>query len=151
MRAVAALVLVAAVGIAAYAAGRLQAKVSYRFGYRFGYRQGYFDGDRAGWNRRRREAQAAVESALNHWQCGVTTALPIRPVSSVPVAAPAVAGPAVAGPAVAGPVVAGPAVARPAVPAPPGVPVGNPRHVATPGGLAGDVVSGRPGGGTDSV
>jgi hypothetical protein len=41
-----------------YLAGRLHARVGYRFGYRYGYRQGYFDGDRACWNRRRREAQA---------------------------------------------------------------------------------------------
>ena len=33
-------------------------------GYRYGYRQGYFDGDRASWNRRRRDLQAAVASVL---------------------------------------------------------------------------------------
>ena len=49
---------------AGYMAGRLHAQFSYRIGYRFGYRQGYFDGDRASWNRRRRELQAAVASVL---------------------------------------------------------------------------------------
>jgi len=48
-----------------YAAGRVHAKIGYRFGYRFGYRQGYFDGDRACWNRRRREAQAAISTVLS--------------------------------------------------------------------------------------
>ncbi|GAB3143592.1 hypothetical protein GCM10027290_20160 [Micromonospora sonneratiae] len=47
-----------------YAAGRLHGQLSYRIGYRFGYRQGYFDGDRGAWNRRRREAQAAIASVL---------------------------------------------------------------------------------------
>jgi hypothetical protein len=47
-----------------YAAGRLHGQLSYRLGYRFGYRQGYFDGDRGAWNRRRREAQAAIASVL---------------------------------------------------------------------------------------
>ena len=47
-----------------YAAGRLHGQLSYRVGYRFGYRQGYFDGDRGAWNRRRRDAQAAIASAL---------------------------------------------------------------------------------------
>ncbi len=51
-------------GSAAYAAGRVHAGVGYRFGYRFGYRQGYFDGDRASWNRRRREEQLAISAAL---------------------------------------------------------------------------------------
>ncbi|MGI5145593.1 hypothetical protein [Plantactinospora sp. KLBMP9567] len=49
---------------ASYAAGRLHGQLSYRLGYRFGYRQGYFDGDRGAWNRRRREAQAAIASVL---------------------------------------------------------------------------------------
>jgi hypothetical protein len=53
------------IGSCMYAAGRLHAKVGYRFGYRFGYRQGYFDGDRASWNRRRRDAQAAISSVLS--------------------------------------------------------------------------------------
>jgi hypothetical protein len=48
-----------------YAAGRVHAKVGYRFGYRFGYRQGYFDGDRASWNRRRRDAQTAISAVLS--------------------------------------------------------------------------------------
>lgn len=59
-----ALFLALLIGSCTYAAGRLHAKVGYRFGYRFGYRQGYFDGDRASWNRRRRDAQAAVSSVL---------------------------------------------------------------------------------------
>jgi hypothetical protein len=59
-----ALFLIVLLGSSTYAAGRLHARVGYRFGYRFGYRQGYFDGDRACWNRRRRDAQAAVSAAL---------------------------------------------------------------------------------------
>jgi hypothetical protein len=53
-----------------YAAGRLHGQLSYRVGYRYGYRQGYFDGDRASWNRRRRELQAAVASVLKALQTG---------------------------------------------------------------------------------
>ena len=45
-------------------AGRLHGQLSHRLGYRLGYRQGYFDGDRASWNRRRRDLQAAVASVL---------------------------------------------------------------------------------------
>lgn len=60
-----ALFLVLLLGSSAYAAGRLHGQLSYRVGYRFGYRQGYFDGDRAAWNRRRREAQAAIASVLS--------------------------------------------------------------------------------------
>ncbi|RZU73275.1 hypothetical protein EV384_1676 [Micromonospora kangleipakensis] len=56
--------LVLVLGSTSYAAGRLHGQLSYRIGYRFGYRQGYFDGDRGAWNRRRRDAQAAVASAL---------------------------------------------------------------------------------------
>ncbi|SCL35936.1 hypothetical protein GA0074692_4221 [Micromonospora pallida] len=56
--------LVLLLGSTSYAAGRLHGQLSYRIGYRFGYRQGYFDGDRGAWNRRRREAQAAIASAL---------------------------------------------------------------------------------------
>jgi hypothetical protein len=59
-----ALFLIVLLGSSTYAAGRLHARVGYRFGYRFGYRQGYFDGDRACWNRRRRDAQVAVSAAL---------------------------------------------------------------------------------------
>lgn len=58
------LLLLLALACAGYTAGRLHAQFSYRIGYRFGYRQGYFDGDRASWNRRRRELQAAVASVL---------------------------------------------------------------------------------------
>ncbi len=53
------------IGSCTYAVGRVHAKVGYRFGYRFGYRQGYFDGDRASWNRRRRDAQVAISSVLH--------------------------------------------------------------------------------------
>ncbi|MEO3775334.1 hypothetical protein ABGB16_00480 [Micromonospora sp. B11E3] len=56
--------LVLVLGSTSYAAGRLHGQLSYRIGYRFGYRQGYFDGDRGAWHRRRREAQAAIASAL---------------------------------------------------------------------------------------
>jgi hypothetical protein len=59
-----ALTLVLLLATSGYAAGRLHGQFSYRLGYRFGYRQGYFDGDRASWNRRRRELQAAVASVL---------------------------------------------------------------------------------------
>src|SRR5258708_5894429 len=62
----AALFLILLLGSSTYAAGRLHARVGYRFGYRFGYRQGYFDGDRACWNRRRRDAQAAISAALTN-------------------------------------------------------------------------------------
>ncbi|MER7457089.1 hypothetical protein [Micromonospora sp. NPDC126480] len=56
--------LVLVLAATSYAAGRLHGQLSYRIGYRFGYRQGYFDGDRGAWNRRRRDAQAAIASAL---------------------------------------------------------------------------------------
>ncbi|WP_341719035.1 hypothetical protein QQG74_04530 [Micromonospora sp. FIMYZ51] len=59
-----AIFLVLVLAATSYAAGRLHGQLSYRIGYRFGYRQGYFDGDRGAWNRRRREAQAAIASAL---------------------------------------------------------------------------------------
>src|SRR5262245_65729143 len=58
------LILVLLLATSGYAAGRLHGQFSYRLGYRFGYRQGYFDGDRASWNRRRREMQAVVASIL---------------------------------------------------------------------------------------
>jgi hypothetical protein len=58
------LLLILALAMAGYAAGRLHGQLGYRHGYRYGYRQGYFDGDRASWNRRRRELQAAVASVL---------------------------------------------------------------------------------------
>ncbi|WBB64987.1 hypothetical protein [Micromonospora sp. WMMD812] len=60
-----AIFLVLVLGATSYAAGRLHGQLSYRIGYRFGYRQGYFDGDRGAWNRRRRDAQAAIASALS--------------------------------------------------------------------------------------
>ncbi|SBT51898.1 hypothetical protein [Micromonospora auratinigra] len=60
-----AVVLVLVLGSTCYAAGRLHGQLSYRIGYRFGYRQGYFDGDRGAWNRRRREAQAVIATALS--------------------------------------------------------------------------------------
>lgn len=56
--------LVLLLASSSYAAGRLHGQLSYRLGYRFGYRQGHFDGDRAAWNRRRREAQEAIASVL---------------------------------------------------------------------------------------
>lgn len=59
-----AIFLVILLASSSYAAGRLHGQLSYRIGYRFGYRQGYFDGDRGAWNRRRREAQAAIASVL---------------------------------------------------------------------------------------
>lgn len=65
MNEVLALVLVLVLATSGYAAGRLHGQFSYRMGYRFGYRQGYFDGDRASWNRRRRDLQAAVASVLS--------------------------------------------------------------------------------------
>src|SRR5215510_1094576 len=58
------LLLILALAMGGYAAGRLHGQFGYRHGYRYGYRQGYFDGDRASWNRRRRELQAAVASVL---------------------------------------------------------------------------------------
>lgn len=63
--------LVLVLGATSYAAGRLHGQLSYRIGYRFGYRQGYFDGDRGAWNRRRRDAQAAIASALSVSPTGV--------------------------------------------------------------------------------
>ncbi|MGW5669714.1 hypothetical protein, partial [Micromonospora sp. NPDC003776] len=60
-----AVLLVLVLSSTCYAAGRLHGQLSYRIGYRFGYRQGYFDGDRGAWNRRRRDAQAAIASALS--------------------------------------------------------------------------------------
>ncbi|MEU2615271.1 hypothetical protein ABZ570_27375 [Micromonospora sp. NPDC007271] len=59
-----AVLLVLVLSSTCYAAGRLHGQLSYRIGYRFGYRQGYFDGDRGAWNRRRRDAQAVIASAL---------------------------------------------------------------------------------------
>jgi hypothetical protein len=65
--------LVLLLGSSSYAAGRLHGQLSYRIGYRFGYRQGYFDGDRGAWNRRRREAQAAIASVLAGPPAGTPT------------------------------------------------------------------------------
>ncbi|MFC7481250.1 hypothetical protein ACFQX7_16100 [Luedemannella flava] len=42
----------------------MHGQYSYHVGYRFGYRHGYYDGDRASWNRRRRELQNAVASVM---------------------------------------------------------------------------------------
>jgi hypothetical protein len=61
---VVALGLILLLATAGYGAGRLHGQFGYRVGFRFGYRQGYFDGDRASWNRRRRDLQAAVASVL---------------------------------------------------------------------------------------
>jgi hypothetical protein len=60
MNEVIAVLVVALLAASGYAAGRMHGQFSYKLGYRFGYRQGYFDGDRATWNRRRREMQAAM-------------------------------------------------------------------------------------------
>jgi hypothetical protein len=65
MTVLAAMVLMVLLAFSGYAAGRLHGQIGYRLGYRFGYRQGYFDGDRASWNRRRREMQAAIASVLS--------------------------------------------------------------------------------------
>ncbi|MEV4488880.1 hypothetical protein AB0K04_02050 [Micromonospora coxensis] len=73
--------LVLVLGATSYAAGRLHGQLSYRIGYRFGYRQGYFDGDRGAWNRRRRDAQAAIATALSV----PVSAGPVVPVSGAPV------------------------------------------------------------------
>lgn len=64
MNEVIALGLIVVLATAGYAAGRMHGQFSYRWGFRYGYRQGYFDGDRASWNRRRRDLQAAVASVL---------------------------------------------------------------------------------------
>ena len=65
MNEVVALVLILLLALSGYAAGRVHGQFGYRMGYRYGYRQGYFDGDRASWNRRRRDLQAAVASVLH--------------------------------------------------------------------------------------
>ena len=59
-----ALALILLLAMSGYTAGRLHGQFGYRWGFRNGYRQGYFDGDRASWNRRRRDLQAAVASVL---------------------------------------------------------------------------------------
>jgi hypothetical protein len=59
-----AVLLVLLLASSGYAAGRMHGQYSYHVGYRFGYRHGYYDGDRASWNRRRRELQNAVASVL---------------------------------------------------------------------------------------
>jgi hypothetical protein len=59
-----ALALILLLATSGYAAGRMHGQFGYRWGYRNGYRQGYFDGDRASWNRRRRDLQATVASVL---------------------------------------------------------------------------------------
>ena len=64
MNEVFAMVLILLLAGSGYAAGRVHGQFSYRLGFRYGYRQGYFDGDRASWNRRRRELQAAVASVM---------------------------------------------------------------------------------------
>jgi hypothetical protein len=59
-----AVLLVLLLAVSGYIAGRMHGQYSYHVGYRFGYRHGYYDGDRASWNRRRRELQNAVASVL---------------------------------------------------------------------------------------
>ncbi|KKK06637.1 hypothetical protein [Micromonospora sp. HK10] len=83
-----AVLLVLVLGSTCYAAGRLHGQLSYRIGYRFGYRQGYFDGDRGAWNRRRRDAQAAIASALARSTPASVSAPPSR--AAVPFAGTAV-------------------------------------------------------------
>ncbi|MGC4804414.1 hypothetical protein [Micromonospora sp. DT233] len=92
--------LVLVLGSTSYAAGRLHGQLSYRIGYRFGYRQGYFDGDRGAWNRRRRQAQAVIASALagpapSTGRTGTTYTGSsfAAPSGAVAVAPPAAAGP----------------------------------------------------------
>ncbi|MEU0151457.1 hypothetical protein [Micromonospora fulviviridis] len=95
-----AVVLVLVLGSTCYAAGRLHGQLSYRIGYRFGYRQGYFDGDRGAWNRRRRDAQAAIASALAGPAPDVVTAPTGRTAPFAGTAVPAaVAARAASGPA----------------------------------------------------
>src|SRR4051794_5526647 len=64
MNEILAVLLVLLLASSGYAAGRMHGQYSYHVGYRFGYRHGYYDGDRASWNRRRRELQNAVASVL---------------------------------------------------------------------------------------
>lgn len=59
-----AVLLVLLLAVSGYIAGRMHGQYSYHVGYRFGYRHGYYDGDRASWNRRRRELQNAVASVM---------------------------------------------------------------------------------------
>ena len=59
-----AVLLVLLLAVSGYVAGRMHGQYSYHVGYRFGYRHGYYDGDRASWNRRRRELQNAVASVM---------------------------------------------------------------------------------------
>ena len=81
--------LVLVLGATSYAAGRLHGQLSYRIGYRFGYRQGYFDGDRGAWNRRRRDAQAAIASALPvPVGAPSATATPVVPLGGAPATGP---------------------------------------------------------------
>ena len=84
--------LVLVLGSTCYAAGRLHGQLSYRIGYRFGYRQGYFDGDRGAWNRRRRDAQAAIAGPV------AAPAAPGRASGAVAPAAVPLGGPATPGP-----------------------------------------------------
>ncbi|MCI4064270.1 hypothetical protein MRQ36_17380 [Micromonospora sp. R77] len=87
-------VLVLLLGSTSYAAGRLHGQLSYRIGYRFGYRQGYFDGDRGAWNRRRRDAQAVIASALARPVAVPPSTTPVRGATgAVPLAGRAAAGP----------------------------------------------------------
>ncbi|MFD2764060.1 hypothetical protein [Micromonospora eburnea] len=89
-----AVVLVLVLGSSSYAAGRLHGQLSYRIGYRFGYRQGYFDGDRGAWNRRRRDAQAVIASALTRPASATRATVPVAStVAPVAVAARPVSGP----------------------------------------------------------
>lgn len=125
-----AVVLVLVLSSTCYAAGRLHGQLSYRIGYRFGYRQGYFDGDRGAWNRRRRDAQAAIASALSRPAPATVTTPATRTTTPF-------AGTAVPAAVAARPVSGGPsATARPVSggPSPTARPVsggGSPRATAT--------------------
>jgi hypothetical protein len=78
------LLFVLVLAVSGYAAGRMHGQLSYRVGYRFGYRQGYFDGDRASWQRRRRDLQATVASVLRTGPGSRTDAYPtLTPVGTV--------------------------------------------------------------------
>jgi hypothetical protein len=70
MNEILAVLLVLLLASSGYAAGRMHGQYSYHVGYRFGYRHGYYDGDRASWNRRRRELQNAVASVLKEPAAG---------------------------------------------------------------------------------
>lgn len=81
MNPVIAVVLTVLLGSSMYLAGRLHARVGYRFGYRYGYRQGYFDGDRACWNRLRRDSHVGTPEAIEATPVPVPRAAVVGPPS----------------------------------------------------------------------